>query len=230
MLMMWSARAGRPYRPWVLHISVRVWFAAVVAVLFLASYTQPVWVTYFTAPQYPQGLRLWVYLDRVEGDVQEVNILNHYVGMRPVEKMATLERSCAFALAGLACVLAIGAATIPRTIWQVLLVMPLVLFPLGMLADLYAWLWYAGHSLDPTSPLSMTVKPFTPKLIGEQRIANFDVRSGLGPGTYLQIAASLLMLGAALVGWRLSRKYGWESLGAVFQPVAAGTDRPGSSR
>lgn len=218
---------ARVQRPWVLRPSVRVWFAAVVVMIFASSYSQPVWVTSFTAPQYPQGLRLEVYLDRVTGDTNEVNILNHYVGMRPIEKMAPVERSVAFILLALVCVLAIGAATFPRTLWQVMLILPLVLFPLGMLIDLYAWLWYAGHSLDPTSPLSMTVKPFTPKLIGEQRIANFDVTSGLGLGAYLQLAGAALLLGAAVVGWRLSKKYGWESASVDGRPVDPGTDRRG---
>ncbi|MBI2932395.1 MAG: nitrous oxide reductase family maturation protein NosD [Planctomycetes bacterium] len=192
-------------RVWVLHPAVRIGFAALVVALFAASYTQPLWVTRFVAPQYPYGLHLEVYLDRVTGDTGEVNILNHYVGMRPVEQMATFERSIAFALLVIVCVSAVVAAAFRRTFWQVLFILPLVLFPLGMLIDLYAWLWYAGHSLDPESALSMTVKPFTPKLIGEQRIANFDVTSTLGLGTYLQLVGSMLLAGAAAVGWRLSK-------------------------
>jgi hypothetical protein len=54
--------------------------------------------------------------------------------------------------------------------------------------------------------MSMTVKPFTPKLIGTQKVANFDVASTLGLGTYLQIAGALLLGAAATVGWKLSRK------------------------
>ncbi len=101
------------------------------------------------------------------------------------------------------------AAAFRRTGWQVLLILPLVLFPLGMLIDLYAWLWYAGHAIDPTSPMSMTVKPFTPALIGTQKVANFTVTSWLGPGTYLQLAASALLLAAAMVGRKLARIHGW---------------------
>lgn len=193
-------------RLWVLRPAVRIGFAVLVAGLFALSYTQPLWVTRFVAPQYPYGLEMKVYLNRVTGDTREVDLLNHYVGMRPIEQMATFERRMALGMLVAVCVLAVAAAAFRTTLWQVLLVLPLVLFPLGMLIDLYAWLWYAGHSLDPTSALSMTVKPFTPKLVGSQRIANFDVTSSLGLGTYLQIAASALLAGAAGVGWRLSKR------------------------
>ena len=191
--------------PWVTRTPVRVGFALAVATLFAASYTQPLWVTRFAAPQYPQGLRLEVYLDRVDGDTGEVNILNHYVGMRPVEEMATVERSLAlFALLAV-CLLAVEASAFRKSFWQGLLALPLILFPVGMLLDLYAWLWYSGHSLDPTSPLGMSVKPFTPKLIGVQQVANFEVTSSLGLGTYLQILGAFLLGGAILVGRKVAK-------------------------
>jgi hypothetical protein len=192
-------------RPWVLRTPVRVGFALGMACLFAVSYTQPLWVTRFKAPQYPQGLKLEVYLDKVTGDVGEVNLLNHYVGMRPVEQMATFERAVAFVALALVCLLAVEAAAFRRTLPQILLVLPLVLFPVITVIDLYAWLWHAGHALDPSSPLGMTVKPFTPKLVGDQQVANFEVHSSLGLGLYLQAAAAFLLAGAALVGWRLRR-------------------------
>ncbi len=195
-----------PRVSWVLRAPVRIGFAAFVAALFAASYTQPLWESRFVAPQYPYGLTLSVYLDRVMGDTQEVDILNHYVGMRPIEQMATLERRLAVFVLSAVCVLGVAAAAFRRTLWQVLFILPLVLFPLGMLIDLYAWLWYSGHALDPSSPMIMTVKPFTPKLVGSQRIANFEVNSSLGLGTYLQIAGAMLLAGAAYVGNQLTRR------------------------
>jgi hypothetical protein len=193
-------------RPWVLHPAVRIGFAVIVAGLFASSFTQPLWVSRFVAPQYPYGLNLQIYLDHVEGDKDEVDILNHYVGMRKVDEMACTERKYALGMLVGVCVLAVIAAALPKTTWQMLFVLPMVLFPLGMLIDLAAWLYYAGHSLDPNSAMSMSIKEFTPKLIGTQKIANFDVTSSLGLGTWLQVAGAVLLAGAAFTGWRLSRK------------------------
>ena len=193
---------------WVRHPAVRIGFAVLVVALFAASYTQPVWVSRFVAPQYPYGLHLHVYLDRVTGDTFEGDLLNHYVGMRPVAPMAAVERSLAVAALVAAGVAAVVAAAFRRTAWQACFVLPLVLFPVGMLVDLYAWLWYAGHALDPTAPMGMTAKPFMPKLIGTQQVVNFTVTSTLGLGTWLQVAASAALAGAATVGWRLARRAG----------------------
>jgi copper chaperone NosL len=191
---------------WVLRPGVRIGFALLTVGLFAASYTQPLWVSRFVAPQYPYGLNLEIYLTKVTGDTAEVDLLNHYVGLRPIDTMATTERRLALAMLVGVSAFALAAACFRRSTWQALFILPLVLFPVGMLIDLYAWLWYAGHSLDPESALSMSIKEFTPKLIGTQRIANFEVTSGLGAGAWMQLASAALLSGAAFVGWRLSRK------------------------
>ncbi|MBM4409216.1 MAG: hypothetical protein FJ038_11640, partial [Chloroflexi bacterium] len=54
------------------------------ALLVLAG-TLPVWGSRLEAPQYPKGLSLWVYGNRTEGDVTEINGLNHYIGMRAID-------------------------------------------------------------------------------------------------------------------------------------------------
>lgn len=169
--------------------------------LYAWSYTLPVWESSIVAPQYPNGLSVRVYLDRVEGDTNEVNLLNHYVGMRPIEDMATIERSLSLVMLVLAGSAAVFALTLDRLGWKAFLTLPLVLFPVGMILDLLGWLYYAGHALDPTSALSMTVKPFMPKLVGYQKVANFHVWSSLGWGAWLQVAASALLARSLLRGW-----------------------------
>jgi hypothetical protein len=67
--------------------------------------------------------------------------------------------------------------------------------------------WYRlytfGHRLSPDAPV--TVEPFTPPILGNQRIANFDVYSYPGPTTYV-LGVFALVLGAALVmEWRRAR-------------------------
>ena len=50
--------------------------------------TLPLWSLTMRAPQYPQGLRLFAYGTRMSGDVSELSILNHYIGMPPLEAPA----------------------------------------------------------------------------------------------------------------------------------------------
>jgi hypothetical protein len=66
--------------------------------------------------------------------------------------------------------------------------------------DLFAWLYYAGHSLDPTAALSSSIKPFTPRLLGEGDIGQFSTVASFGLGFYLALIAVLLVLAATLLG------------------------------
>ncbi|MDT7907850.1 MAG: hypothetical protein RRA63_07385 [Candidatus Calescibacterium sp.] len=67
-------------------------FAILSAALILSSYFFPYWKFTLVAPQYPQGLRVQVYLSKLKGDVSELDILNHYIGMKKMEEAAQFER------------------------------------------------------------------------------------------------------------------------------------------
>ena len=51
------------------------------AILMVASIFLPYWSLDLAAPQYPKGLRIHAYVDRVEGDVVEIDAWNHYIGL-----------------------------------------------------------------------------------------------------------------------------------------------------
>lgn len=67
-----------------------------------------------------------------------------------------------------------------------------MLFPLGFFADLSAWLWYYGHSMDPTAPIRL--EPFMPVVLGRGVIAQFRTVAQFHVGFYLALGASLLAL------------------------------------
>src|ERR1044071_6267354 len=67
------------------------------AVLLVASIFLPYWRLTLLAPQYPGGLRVEAYLDRLDGDVREIDGLNHYIGMPPLGEAAKIERSLSIA-------------------------------------------------------------------------------------------------------------------------------------
>src|ERR1044072_3766013 len=69
----------------------------VAALLLVASIFLPYWRMTLLAPQYPGGLRVEAYLNHLEGDVREIDGLNHYIGMRPLGEAAKLERSMSIA-------------------------------------------------------------------------------------------------------------------------------------
>jgi len=164
---------------------------SIARVLLLISVFVPYWHMELEAPQYPDGLYVTAYVNHLEGDVKEINGLNHYIGMKPLEQAAQHERALAVWLI-LGMFLLIEGATFVHTKWAVLLAVPAVLFPVGFLADLQFWLHAFGQNLDPAAPLSAAVKPFTPTILGEGGIGQFKTYAESGVGLWLAGACSVL--------------------------------------
>ncbi|HEY7089698.1 MAG TPA: hypothetical protein VH518_16490 [Tepidisphaeraceae bacterium] len=177
---------------------------SVARVLLLVSLFLPYWNMTLQAPQYPKGLHLQAFVNRVEGHVREIDGLNHYIGMRPLGDAAKLEKAVAI-WSIIAMVLLVEGASFIHTRWAVLLVLPAVLFPLGFLVDLHYWLALFGQNLDPRAPLSSSVKPFVPPVLGEGVIGQFKTIASMGIGLWLAWACAGLSL-VALAFHRLAYK------------------------
>ncbi|MBX6771851.1 MAG: cytochrome C [Chloroflexi bacterium] len=167
-------------------------FLFVLAALLLAiSVFLPYWSLTLHAPQYPGGLDAVVFTTRLAGDIDEIDELNHYIGMMRLDDAGRLERRLAplglVLLAGLAL-----AAGLLRPRLASLLALPLVAFPFIFLLDLYYWLHRAGHELDPRAPLSSSIHPFTPTIVGVGRVGQFSTTATLDLGFDLALLAALM--------------------------------------
>ncbi|MFZ2359342.1 MAG: cytochrome C [Anaerolineae bacterium] len=163
------------------------------ALLLLVSIFLPYWEMTLFAPQYPKGLTVQAFLNDIQGDVGEIDGLNHYIGMRPLAEAATFEKS--ISIIGVAVLaLLVLAAVFVHNRWAALLALPALLFPVIFLLDLQFWLANFGTNLDPTAALSSSVKPFVPKVLGVGMIAQFKTEAGPAAGLWLAIVASFLVL------------------------------------
>jgi len=168
------------------------------AALLLASLLLPFWVLNLKAPQFPDGLRVTAYVNRLEGDVGELEGLNHYVGLGSFDDAAVFERSIAVvAVIGLAAL--VLAALLTHSRWVLLLTLPALLFPVVFLVDLQFWLYNFGHNLDPLAPLAAAVGEFTPPVFGPAEIAQFDTLALPGAGLLLAFAASGVLVYALVL-------------------------------
>ena len=166
---------------------------AVAAILFVISIPLPYWEMELSAPQYPKGLHITAYINELTGDLFEVNGLNHYIGMRPLEEAAQLEKS----LSRIA-IVALGILTLFSVFihskWVVLLALPAITMPAIVLIDLQWWMAKFGTELDPKAPLSSSIKPFIPSVLGRGKIAQFETLALPGTGLYLAMFASVLII------------------------------------
>ncbi len=187
----------------------RRWWIGLAALLLLPVFflpVLPIWTMQLWAPQYPEGLRLLIFANDIRGDVQSINTLNHYVGMRSIAAGDFAElRYLPLALT-LFGVLALIAALVNRRWLALLGWLAFTAFAGYMFADFARWLSAYGHDLDPRAPIKLPL--FTPPLLGLRHLANFKVMSLPGPGTLLLGVAWLLGPVVVLLERRAMRKEG----------------------
>jgi hypothetical protein len=157
--------------------------AAVAVATFL-----PLWQIRLVAPQYEEGLALEIFTHKLVGgnegqDLKEINVLTHYIGMRPLEQADFVEMKWMPFVFGIFTLLAIRAAVVGRMISLIDLSVLFLYFGAFSIGNFYFRLYHYGHTLNPQAP--MVIEPFTPILIGSQRIANFVQTSLPQSGAYL---------------------------------------------
>ncbi len=165
----------------------------IAASFLLISIFLPFWELELQAPQYPQGLHVKLYINKVAGDINEIDSLNHYIGMRSLTEAAPLERSLSiFMIVGIA-LLTFASVYIHNPL-AFLLSIPAIFFPAIFLGDLFFWMYSFGTNLDPHAPLSNSVKPFVPPLLGEGYVGQFKTIAYWDIGLFMSIGASILIL------------------------------------
>lgn len=175
------------------------------ALLLLPTYVFPLWKLTLFAPQYQDGLRLQIYSWKLDGgnngqDVREINVLNHYIGMRDLDTSAFTEFKWIPFVVGALGLLLLRTAVLGHMGHLVDVVVLFFYFGLFSLWSFGFKLWVWGHELAPGA--AVKVPGFMPPLFGYQKIANFEVYSYPEMGSYAMAAVALLLLVALFVGWR----------------------------
>jgi hypothetical protein len=163
------------------------------ALVLMVSMMLPYWSMTLKAPQYPKGLKVNVFVNHLEGDVREIDSLNHYLGMPPLDEGGRFERSISvIAIATLGLLLLAGVFV--HNQFAALFALPALGYPLIFLADLWYILYQYGHSIDPKSALGGAIKPFTPPVFGEGKIGQFGTFASPEIGLYFSIFSALIVL------------------------------------
>jgi len=163
------------------------------AILLVATLALPLWSTRMEAPQYKddEALEVEVFAGRVHGDIDEIELLNQYVGVRlPLE---TPELAAAPWVLGAMLIVALVTLALPlaarrRTALGLCVLMAATLF--GGAALLQYRLYQMGHERDRA--IMEGVDDFTPPIVGSKKIANFTVHMSLGAGAWAYLGALLL--------------------------------------
>jgi len=168
----------------------------IAAVMTASALALPFWGFAMSAPQYPdETLHLQVGRNGIAGDVQEVETLQHYIGVRFPTELPEL-RWVTRGILGIAVLLLLAAFTSESRIGRAYRAACALVF-LGLLASSAAVvqgrLYQVGHERDPNAPIR-AVRDFTPPLVGPVKVGNFTVWSFPHAGAALLLGGSMLAL------------------------------------
>ena len=190
------------------------------SLLLLGLFKFPLWNIQLEAPQYPDPLGMNIFIQGIEGeeefDIQNIDGLNHYIGMRTIPKPEEMWEFEVFPIVIIAMV-ALGALIgilgflkkISYKWFLGWLVLMTVLGVLGMY-DFKNWMTDYGSNLDPNAIMKL-IRPdgkpmtYSPPLFGHEKMLNFDVTSLPSVGAYMLFAGMLLILGASFLGWKAQK-------------------------
>ncbi len=180
----------------------------VATLLLVPAYLAPLWKLTMFAPQYPEGLRMQIYSYKLEGgnggqDIKEINLLNHYIGMRELTTAEFTEFKWIPFVVGALALLFLRAAALGKVGTVVDLFVLYVYFGLFSLWSFAYKLYSYGHNLAPTA--SVKVAPFMPPLAGHKKLANFDVYSYPAAGSYALAAVVVVLAAAVALAWYEAR-------------------------
>ena len=179
---------------------------AIVSLALTATYFLPVWFIYLIAPQYPEGLTMNIWLNKITGQVDIINGLNHYIGMKHIKAEMFPEFNYLIYIVAFFILFGLLVAIIGK---RKLLFAYLILTLFGGVAamyDFYAWGYDYGHHLDPKAAIQVPGLFYQPPLIGHKTLLNFDAYSYPDSGGWVIIGVAATFFIIWFFEWRRNRK------------------------
>ena len=191
------------------------------SLLLLGLFKFPLWNIMLGAPQYPDPLGMNIYIDGIKGvsefDLQNIDGLNHYIGMKTIPKADEMWEFSMFpkVIFGMALLgIIIGVlGFLDKVSYKFFLGWFILMSVLGILGmyDFNNWLVDYGGNLDPHAIIKVTnpdgsPMSYKPPLIGFKKLLNFDVTSLPHTGGYLMFIGMSLTLVAFWLGRKTSIK------------------------
>ncbi len=176
--------------------STRVVLAICGLSLLVVLFT-PIWRIDLSAPQYPEGLYLLIYANKLAGNVDIINGLNHYIGMKTLHTDDFTEFKVLPGIIIFFSILFILSAIVARRKLMFVLFGLFVTFGVLAMVDFWRWEYDYGHNLDPNAAIIVPGMAYQPPMIGYKQLLNFGAYSMPATGGWLFIgvgAASLVLV------------------------------------
>jgi copper chaperone NosL len=171
---------------------------AIAALSLMGTFFFPVWEIELSAPQYPEGLSMQIWLDKITGQVDIINGLNHYIGMKHINASMFPEFGyLTYVMIGFI-LLGLVVALIGKRSFLLGYVLLLIAGGTAAMVDFYNWGYDYGHNLDPTAAIQVPGLTYQPPLIGHKQLLNFDAYSYPAAGGWMIVNAGLVFIAVLL--------------------------------
>lgn len=170
---------------------------ALTTVLFV-----PLWKIDLIAPQYPEGLSLLIYPNKLGGNVDIINGLNHYIGMKTLHTGDFTEFTILPWIIGLFALLFLAAAIAGKKNLLYTVFALFVIFGIVAMIDFYKWEYNYGHNLSPEAAIQVPGMSYQPPLIGYKQLLNFSAYSFPHTGGWIFIGVGILALLCTGIEWK----------------------------
>lgn len=168
-------------------------FSALAGIILFVVIFLPIWKIELTAPQYPEGLEMYIHADKLSGEVEIINGLNHYIGMKELHAEDFIEFTVLPYLLGFFAVLGLLVSLINKKWLYYIWIIGFALFGIGVIIDFYLWLYDYGHNLDPAAPIKVPGMTYQPPMIGFKQLLNFGAYSIPAIGGWMVFLATFIM-------------------------------------
>lgn len=163
----------------------------------ITAFFTPTWDISLEAPQYPEGLGMKIWINKITGDLNTINGLNHYIGMKKIEPDSIKELTIMPFILGFLIIAGVAVGILGRRKFFAVWVIIFLLAGIAGGVDFYLWEYDYGHNLDTTAAIIVPGMSYQPPLIGSKELLNFTAHSYPDSGGIIMIAAGLL--GAAVL-------------------------------
>lgn len=167
----------------------------------LATFFVPIWRIDLFAPQYPEGLTMKIWLDNLTGDIEIINGLNHYIGMRHI----SVDMFPEFSFMGYIVVFYIILGLLVAYSGKMAILFWYLVFTgfggVFSMYDFYRWGYEYGHNLDEAAAIKVPGLSYQPPLIGHKRLLNFDAYSQPDVGGWIIVIAASVMVAIWIIEW-----------------------------
>ena len=171
----------------------------------LAVLFTPIWRIELTAPQYPEGLFLSIYANKLAGNVEIINGLNHYIGMKTLHTEDFIEFKVLPWIIILFAVFFILAAIMATKKLMNVLFFSFVSFGVLAMVDFWRWEYEYGHNLDPNAAIIVPGMAYQPPLIGFKQLLNFGAYSIPDIGGWIFIGVGAVLLFLVIKVWKAGK-------------------------